>query len=92
VKRASVKQVEPETAAVRHADPMTIRDAIDVVLVGGHRSTLKATAKMSAENAQELATRIMGEKDAGDRMRVYTRGQWLHIDPAGVERRGRDAR
>ncbi len=59
-----------------------IREAIDDVLAGGGGSMLEATARMSVEQAQEYATQLVIEKDAGRRVRTWRNGPWLHIEPA----------
>jgi hypothetical protein len=65
------------------ASETTIRQAIDAVLADGGGSALEATARMSVDQAEEFATRVLVERTVTAKVRTYRKGPWLHIEAFG---------
>ncbi|HEY7793598.1 MAG TPA: hypothetical protein VIA10_06310 [Gaiellaceae bacterium] len=64
----------------RTATPRSVREAIADILDGSvSGAMLEATRHLPVEKAHELATHILIEKRALERVKLWTEAGWLHL-------------
>ena len=66
---------------IDQANPRTVREAIDDVLAGGPGGMLEATRFMSVDQAHELATKILLQKGALERVSIHSKAGWFYVQP-----------